>query len=324
MHRRTFLAGATGATATVLAGCSTLGIDDDSGGSSGPAAPVESIAAASAANDSAAVETAVHPDGPLADGLPRSVDDRTLSIENTTVASETNGTAVVEANVSVAETGEQWHEPREFEIRERDGEWTAWSMATGPELALREYVEAVDAGDATAATERLHSDSPDAQWVDETVVEAATLSVEELSLAASWPDEATVDATVVETVDGEESSRERSIDLRRTDEGWRVWSLRFGPVVPVYEYVRAINESDAEIFEAALHPDSPTTVNSDDGMLSQIEVESTEGLTVSTIEDGEATVTGEMTLAGFGQTSTTSATFVLRSSDGEWLLYSSG
>lgn len=320
MHRRAFLTGAAGTTATALAGCSTIGIGGGSGGPSDPTAPVESIAAASAANDTAAVEAAAHPDGPLAEGLPRSVEDRTLSIENATIASETNGTAVVEANVSVTETGEQWHEPREFEVREREGEWTLWSMATGPELALREYVAAVDADDAEAARAKLTSER---YWGRESVVDATSLSLQATRVEEYDSHEAIVVATVVETVDGTDTDREATATIPRRDGDWKVESLPAGPILPIYQLTRAITENDREGAAAAFHPESSLSLGS--------VISDTEGVSASTFgprldeppEDGEARIrtTVELSPTDSDRTTILLSHFEVRIHDGRWRIY---
>lgn len=322
MRRRTFIAGSAGVLGA-LAGCATLGGD---GGSSGPTDPVESFVEGYAANDTNATRAAVHPDGPLVDDLPRSVDDRQLELANATVVSETNGTATIEANVSVRGSVDQWHEPREFEVREREGDWRIWSMATGPELALETYFEALEAGRTDDALDGLHADSPDREWIDSSIVESATPSLESASLAAFWDDEATLDVAFTEAVGEATSERSRQVELRRTAEGWQVWSLRFGPVVAVYEYVRAINENDPEAFEAVIHPDSAE--GSSDVTESNLQPLSASVQSVQIAagpENGEATVETELEVTaqfmGQEQTQTQSTDFEVRTHGGDWLLY---
>lgn len=324
MQRRTFVAGTAGALGT-LAGCATLG-GGDSGGSSGPTAPVESFVDGYAANDSEATEAAIHPDGPLAEGLPRSVDDRQLELANATVVSEANGTATVEANLSVRGDGDRWHEPREFEVREREGEWAVWSMTIGPEIALRKYAGAIADGRTDDALTRLHPDSPDREWVGATVIESASLALESATLESLWADEAALDVAVTETVDGATTERNQQVELQRTAEGWRVWSLRFGPVVAAYDYASALDGSDPEILDATIHPESPqgnTDISA--AVLEQFSVSVASVEIIEGPEGGAATVETELELGlAVGedeQTETQSTELEVRTHEGEWLVY---
>lgn len=318
MRRRTFIAGTAGAVGA-LAGCGALGGD---GGSSGPRDPVESFVEGYTANDSEAAQGAVHPDGPLAQDLPRSVDDRQLELANATVVSEANGTATIEANVSIRGEAEQWYEPREFEVHEQDGEWKLWSMETGPELALDAFFGALEAGRTDAATDRLHPDSPSREWLDSAVVEHATPTLESASLATFRDDEATMDVTFTETVGEETAERSRQLELRRTDDGWRVWSLRFGPVVPIYKYVRALDENDPDLFQAAVHPESPEAAPD----LTESDLETISASIISTEvvdgpDEGVATVETEISIEWLGEATTDTTEIEVRAHEGDWQLY---
>lgn len=342
MQRRAFIAGSIG-TVGALAGCATLGVGDDddeeSGDSDGdgkendgsdvdfstPTDPVESFVEGYAANDTDVTRASIHDDGPLAGDLSQSVEDRQLDLANASVVTEANGTATVEANVSVRGDADQWQESREFEVREREEEWRVWSMSTGPELTLQAYFSALEADRPDAALDHLHPESPNREWLDAAVVEAASLSLESASLAASSDDEATVEATFTEDVGEVTIDRSRRIELRRTDDGWRVWSLRFGPVVAISRYLGAVNENDPDAYAAMIHPESPVETDVSESNLQQLSMSEESIENVDGPEDGEATVEAalEVTIVvgGEEQTETTSTEFVLRTHEGEWLLY---
>ncbi|MFB6150181.1 MAG: hypothetical protein ABEJ40_00090 [Haloarculaceae archaeon] len=91
------------------------------------------------------------------------------------------------------------------------------------------------------------------------------------------------------------------------------------PKAVVREYITAVNNDEIQQANSLLHPDAAEL----SGMASigQLEIES---MTVESRTDERATIVVDVTASALGQSGSGQFRFVLRKTDGEWLIYRDG
>ena len=143
---------------------------------------------------------------------------------------------------------------------------------------VREYYRLLDSGDVAEANELIHPDSPQGEVSTdraEQYRDELTISVGSVSLAETGGDTATVHVAVrlERTETGETEERSLAVELRETDEGWRLYDSRqreerdsgetddggsdTTQVRVVREYYRRLNDGNITGANELVHPDSP-------------------------------------------------------------------
>ncbi len=178
-----------------------------------------------------------------------------IIVQETTVVSQDQGRAVVEARVTTTFGGEEQTQTSRLELRPDDGTWKIWGEAgeTGdaggdqeqdqeqkqddeqpvaggaPADTVVAYYRAINNGDFERAAEALHPDSAEAQEEldigeqDRELAEQIQIRVEEATVVSQDQDRAVVETTVTTVFGGEEQTQTSRLELRPDDGTWKIW-----------------------------------------------------------------------------------------------------
>ena len=214
---------------------------------------------------------------------------------------------------------------------------------------VREYYQLLDSGDIAEANELIHPDSPEGEVSTDRADqyrEELTISVGNTSLAETSGDSATVHVTVRVEQTGTEEPQERTlaVELRETDDGWRLYDSRrreetadepdnggtdggsdTTQVRVVREYYRLLDDGNISEANELIHPDSPRgTVSQDQGEYYQSELDiSVQDSSLHQVDGDRATV--HMTVSAeersSGDTQRSELAIELRRTAEGWRLY---
>lgn len=182
----------------------------------------------------------IHPDSPLAAGIPfdpERYDDVDTTVEETVLIEEADDEAIVEATVTLELDSRAVTQTEQYRLRLADGEWRFFEyvdeageieepIPEEPTAIVEQYFAALDVADVDRILALEHEDSPDGTPADTEPddFDGIGFTVEETVLIDETEEEAIVEATITVTFEGiGEETNTDELTLRRQDGNWRLW-----------------------------------------------------------------------------------------------------